>query len=257
MRLLIQRLSGSSSSAAKAATPLLLESGSATPQNLLGAPDRHRVHGPSMFASLDGVVKQAEKGVAKHDVSEAVWGVAAGDRKRRDSAGSVRTVLDGPESGRTTPLLRRESRQSGEGENIAHGANGASSQQTPASSNGRGNARYPDADADSPGGAPSTPGTDEWTVVAQSERSLPGATVTGRVADSFLNRGVRSGAGLVRALDFRSLDRSAPYSELIHLLYVYPLSLQTARKRNLLVRVELRDDDSHPDNPGMQVRKVE
>ncbi|GAQ82020.1 guanine nucleotide exchange factor [Klebsormidium nitens] len=246
MRLLIQRLSGSESSAARVATPLLM-SGSATPQNLLGAPHRHRVHGPSMFASLD---KPAENGVAKHVSTEAVWGVAAGDRKRRDSAGSVRTVLDGPESGRTTPLLRRQSRQSGGSEDVPRSSNGASPQHTPASSHGRADSgRYPDADADSTGGAPSTPGTDDWTVVAQTER----ATISGRVADTFLNRGVRSGGGLVRALDFRSLDRSAPYTELIHLLYVYPLSLQMSRKRNLLVRVELRDDDSHPDNPGMQV----
>ncbi|KAK1650389.1 hypothetical protein QYE76_068194 [Lolium multiflorum] len=47
-----------------------------------------------------------------------------------------------------------------------------------------------------------------------------------------------------QAFDFRMLARSEPFSQLFHCLYVYPLTVSLSRKRNLFVRVELRNDDS-------------
>lgn len=44
--------------------------------------------------------------------------------------------------------------------------------------------------------------------------------------------------------DFRAMSRSEPFSQLVHCLYVYPLSVSLSRKRNLFIRVELRKDDA-------------
>lgn len=44
--------------------------------------------------------------------------------------------------------------------------------------------------------------------------------------------------------DFRAMTRSEPFSQLIHSLYVYPLTVSLSRKRNLFIRVELRKDDT-------------
>ncbi|KAK1280719.1 hypothetical protein QJS04_geneDACA015170 [Acorus gramineus] len=46
-----------------------------------------------------------------------------------------------------------------------------------------------------------------------------------------------------QAFDFRMMTRSEPFSQLLHCLYVYPLTVSLSRKRNLFVRVELRKDD--------------
>lgn len=44
------------------------------------------------------------------------------------------------------------------------------------------------------------------------------------------------------AFDFREMTRSEPYSQLVHCLYLYPLSVNLSRKRNMFIRVELRKD---------------
>lgn len=46
------------------------------------------------------------------------------------------------------------------------------------------------------------------------------------------------------AFDFRVMTRSEPFSQLLHCLYVYPLTVSLSRKRNLFIRVEMRKDDS-------------
>lgn len=46
------------------------------------------------------------------------------------------------------------------------------------------------------------------------------------------------------AFDFRTMTRSEPFSQLLHRLYIYPLSVSFSRKRNLFVRVELKKDDA-------------
>ncbi|KAK9081739.1 hypothetical protein Syun_031185 [Stephania yunnanensis] len=46
------------------------------------------------------------------------------------------------------------------------------------------------------------------------------------------------------AFDFRTMTRSKPFSQLLHCLYVYPLSVSLSRKRNLFIRIELRKDDA-------------
>ncbi|CAJ1978392.1 unnamed protein product [Sphenostylis stenocarpa] len=45
------------------------------------------------------------------------------------------------------------------------------------------------------------------------------------------------------AFDFRTTTRNEPFLQLFHCLYVYPLTLSLGRKRNLFIRVELREDD--------------
>ncbi|KAK7257002.1 hypothetical protein RIF29_30661 [Crotalaria pallida] len=45
------------------------------------------------------------------------------------------------------------------------------------------------------------------------------------------------------AFDFRTTTRNEPFLQLFHCLYVYPLTVSLSRKRNLFVRVELREDD--------------
>lgn len=47
-----------------------------------------------------------------------------------------------------------------------------------------------------------------------------------------------------RALDFRALTKNEPFSQLLHCLFVYPLTVNLSRKRNLFMRVELRKDDA-------------
>ncbi|XP_043693842.1 guanine nucleotide exchange factor SPIKE 1 [Telopea speciosissima] len=51
-------------------------------------------------------------------------------------------------------------------------------------------------------------------------------------------------ADVFQAFDFRTLTRSEPFSQLLHFLYVYPLTISLSRKRNLFIRVELRKDDA-------------
>ncbi|GMN53748.1 hypothetical protein TIFTF001_022879 [Ficus carica] len=47
-----------------------------------------------------------------------------------------------------------------------------------------------------------------------------------------------------QAFDFRTTTRNEPFLQLFHFLYVYPLTISLSRKRNLFVRVELREDDT-------------
>ncbi|XP_045803062.1 guanine nucleotide exchange factor SPIKE 1-like [Trifolium pratense] len=46
-----------------------------------------------------------------------------------------------------------------------------------------------------------------------------------------------------QAFDFRTTTRNEPFLQLFHCLYVYPLTVSLGRKRNLFIRVELREDD--------------
>ncbi|XP_019413445.1 PREDICTED: guanine nucleotide exchange factor SPIKE 1-like isoform X1 [Lupinus angustifolius] len=62
------------------------------------------------------------------------------------------------------------------------------------------------------------------------------------------------------AFDFRTTTRNEPFLQPFHCLYVYPLTVSLSRKRNLFIRVELREDDGdvrrhpleamHPRDPG-------
>ncbi|KAK7317476.1 hypothetical protein RJT34_01744 [Clitoria ternatea] len=63
------------------------------------------------------------------------------------------------------------------------------------------------------------------------------------------------------AFDFRTTTRNEPFLQLFHCLYVYPLTVSLGRKRNLFIRVELREDDGdirrqpleaiYPRDPGL------
>jgi hypothetical protein len=268
MKLLIERLSGRPSTTGRTVTPLpALESRCATPPSLLGPPLRPHVNRPSTLASLEG-----QRGLELQETGEATkakWDEAAEGRDRRDSTGSIRTVLDGPESGQTTPASAKENKQDADIGMVLANDDRLNLRRVFPLSNDRAGVRETsdikrlEEERELPQGASSSGDTDEWTVVErptgsdEEPRTQPCASTSGRIIESFLNLNegeVRLRGGPVRALDFRSLDRSEPYTELIHLLYVYPLSLHTAKKKNLLVKVELRDDDSHPDNPAMKVR---
>ncbi|XP_004511179.1 guanine nucleotide exchange factor SPIKE 1 [Cicer arietinum] len=64
------------------------------------------------------------------------------------------------------------------------------------------------------------------------------------------------------AFDFRTTTRNEPFLQLFHCLYVYPLTVSLGRKRNLFIRVELREDDGdirrqpleaiYPRDPGLE-----
>lgn len=47
-----------------------------------------------------------------------------------------------------------------------------------------------------------------------------------------------------QAFDFRTTTRNEPFLQLFHCLYVYPTTVSLSRKRNLFIRVELREDDN-------------
>ncbi|RDY05576.1 Guanine nucleotide exchange factor SPIKE 1 [Mucuna pruriens] len=63
------------------------------------------------------------------------------------------------------------------------------------------------------------------------------------------------------AFDFRTTTRNEPFLQLFHCLYVYPLTVSLGRKRNLFIRVELKEDDGdirrqpleaiYPRDPGL------
>ncbi|TKY68582.1 Guanine nucleotide exchange factor SPIKE 1 [Spatholobus suberectus] len=63
------------------------------------------------------------------------------------------------------------------------------------------------------------------------------------------------------AFDFRTTTRNEPFLQLFHCLYVYPLTVSLGRKKNLFIRVELREDDGdirrqpleaiYPRDPGL------
>ncbi|KAM1234754.1 hypothetical protein ACFX2J_004303 [Malus domestica] len=68
-----------------------------------------------------------------------------------------------------------------------------------------------------------------------------------------------------QAFDFRTTTRNQPFLQLFHWLYVYPMTVSLSRKRNLFIRVELREDDNdirrqpleamHPRDPGASLQK--
>ncbi|KAI4333281.1 hypothetical protein L6164_018113 [Bauhinia variegata] len=67
------------------------------------------------------------------------------------------------------------------------------------------------------------------------------------------------------AFDFRTTTRNEPFLQLFHCLYVYPLTVSLGRKKNLFIRVELREDDGdvrrqpleamYPRDPGALLQK--
>ncbi|KAB2601883.1 dedicator of cytokinesis protein 7 [Pyrus ussuriensis x Pyrus communis] len=68
-----------------------------------------------------------------------------------------------------------------------------------------------------------------------------------------------------QAFDFRTTTRNKPFLQLFHCLYVYPMTVSLSRKRNLFIRVELREDDNdirrqpleamYPREPGASLQK--
>ncbi|CAN6553797.1 unnamed protein product [Malus baccata var. baccata] len=68
-----------------------------------------------------------------------------------------------------------------------------------------------------------------------------------------------------QAFDFRTTTRNQPFLQLFHWLYVYPMTVSLSRKRNLFIRVELREDDNdirrqpleamYPREPGASLQK--
>ncbi|CAN6545610.1 unnamed protein product [Malus baccata var. baccata] len=68
-----------------------------------------------------------------------------------------------------------------------------------------------------------------------------------------------------QAFDFRTTTRNEPFLQLFHCLYVYPMTVSLSRKRNLFIRVELREDDNdirrqpleamYPREPGASLQK--
>lgn len=56
-----------------------------------------------------------------------------------------------------------------------------------------------------------------------------------------------------QAFDFRTTTRNEPFLQLFHCLYVYPLTVNMSRKRNLFIRVELRKDDVDIRKPPLEV----
>lgn len=69
-----------------------------------------------------------------------------------------------------------------------------------------------------------------------------------------------------QAFDFRTTTRNEPFLQLFHCLYVYPLTVSLSRKRNLFIRVELREDDAdvrrqpleamYPREPGASLQRL-
>ncbi|XP_068661729.1 guanine nucleotide exchange factor SPIKE 1-like isoform X3 [Aristolochia californica] len=77
----------------------------------------------------------------------------------------------------------------------------------------------------------------KWNVVEGKEARKSGSNVSmGSCPDH--------GVYCYHVFDFRTITKSEPFSQLIHCLYVYPLTVSLSRKRNLFIRVELRKDDA-------------
>lgn len=55
-----------------------------------------------------------------------------------------------------------------------------------------------------------------------------------------------------QAFDFRTMIRSEPFTQLLHCLYIYPLTVSLGRKRNLFIRVELKKDDADPRKQSLE-----
>lgn len=95
-----------------------------------------------------------------------------------------------------------------------------------------------------------------------SDKKEPQKNVPNMITGSYLDT---NNEEIFQAFDFRTMSRSEPFEQLLHWLYVYPLSVSLSRKRNLFVRVEMRKDDSDirkppleamcPKNPGGGLQK--
>jgi hypothetical protein len=59
-----------------------------------------------------------------------------------------------------------------------------------------------------------------------------------------------------QAFDFRTTTRNEPFLQLFHCLYVYPLTVSLSRKRNLFIRVELREDDADVRRQPLEVNAL-
>ncbi|PIA57582.1 hypothetical protein AQUCO_00600356v1 [Aquilegia coerulea] len=78
-------------------------------------------------------------------------------------------------------------------------------------------------------------GHSRWNLPEKKHARRNGTNVSGDDPDL--------GADDFNAFDFRTMTRSEPFPQLLHCLYIYPLTVSLSRKRNLFVRVELRKDD--------------
>uniref|UniRef100_A0A803P3J8 Guanine nucleotide exchange factor SPIKE 1 n=1 Tax=Cannabis sativa TaxID=3483 RepID=A0A803P3J8_CANSA len=99
-----------------------------------------------------------------------------------------------------------------------------------------------DRNADSAYGKHTSNGSDglhgsnsKWNSLEAKEISRNGSNA---------QRNQEFGADDFQAFDFRTTTRNEPFLQLFHFLYVYPLTVSLSRKRNLFVRVELREDDT-------------
>eukprot|EP00252_Welwitschia_mirabilis_P019875 TRINITY_DN4713_c0_g1_i1.p1 TRINITY_DN4713_c0_g1~~TRINITY_DN4713_c0_g1_i1.p1 ORF type:complete len:1841 (+),score=338.97 TRINITY_DN4713_c0_g1_i1:465-5987(+) len=54
---------------------------------------------------------------------------------------------------------------------------------------------------------------------------------------------LENGTDDFHALDFRSWTKNEPFSQLLHCLFLYPLTVSLSRKRNLFIKIEMRKDD--------------
>ncbi|XP_011659040.1 guanine nucleotide exchange factor SPIKE 1 isoform X1 [Cucumis sativus] len=88
-------------------------------------------------------------------------------------------------------------------------------------------------------------GSDSHHLSGSSKLNFPvGKEFSGN--GSFSHENVDTNADDFHAFDFRVMMRNEPFLQLFHCLYVYPLTVSLSRKRNLFIRVELREDDSDP-----------
>lgn len=56
-----------------------------------------------------------------------------------------------------------------------------------------------------------------------------------------------------KAVEFRTSNRGEPMSQMLHCLYIYPQTLNLSKKRNVFVRVELRNNDYDIRKPPLEV----
>ncbi|KAM1761672.1 hypothetical protein ACFX12_004409 [Malus domestica] len=96
----------------------------------------------------------------------------------------------------------------------------------------------------------------KWNSSDTKERSGNGSNAHGNSIPS---------VDYFQAFDFRTTTRNQPFLQLFHWLYVYPMTVSLSRKRNLFIRVELREDDNdirrqpleamYPREPGASLQK--
>ncbi|VFQ74893.1 unnamed protein product [Cuscuta campestris] len=99
------------------------------------------------------------------------------------------------------------------------------------------------------------------------ENGLPNSFERKQMArnGSFANENADFASDDFEAFDFRTTTRNEPFLQLFHCLYVYPLTVNMSRKRNMFIRIELRKDDAdisyppleamHPRAPGASLQK--